>query len=84
MSDASPEVGGCAVETDAPEQAGKVKLAKNYWRLWTSSVISNLGDDVTMIALPWFASAVTRNAFLIALSRLRRGSRGSCSRFSLA
>ena len=67
MSDAAPEVEGGVVETEAPEQAGKVKLGANYWKLWTSSVISNLGDGVTMIALPWLASAVTRNAFLIAM-----------------
>jgi len=45
----------------------KIKLGVNYWRLWTSSVISNLGDGVTAIALPWLASAVTRNPILIAL-----------------
>lgn len=45
----------------------KVKLGLNYWKLWSSSVISNLGDGVTAIALPWLASAVTRNPFLIAL-----------------
>ena len=45
----------------------KVKLGSSYWKLWTSSVISNLGDGVTAIALPWLSTAVTRNAFLIAL-----------------
>jgi len=67
MSETVPEVEGDAVATEGPEQVGKVKLGLNYWKLWTSSVISNLGDGVTMIALPWLASAVTRNAFLIAL-----------------
>ena len=45
----------------------KVVLGASYWKLWTSSVTSNLGDGVTAIALPWLASAVTRNAILIAL-----------------
>lgn len=45
----------------------KVRLGGTYWRLWTSSVISNLGDGVAQIAYPWLASAVTRDPFLIAL-----------------
>ena len=45
----------------------KVKLGANYWKLWTASVTSNLGDGVAGIAYPWLASAVTRNAMLIAL-----------------
>ena len=53
---------------EAPqEKKPKVTLGANYWKLWTSSVISNLGDGVTTIALPWLSSAVTRNAILIAL-----------------
>lgn len=53
----------------AEPQAGKprIRLGANYWKLWSSSVISNLGDGVTAIALPWLSSAVTRNAVLIAL-----------------
>lgn len=45
----------------------KIKLGANYWKLWTASVVSNLGDGVAAIAYPWLASAVTRNALLIAL-----------------
>lgn len=45
----------------------KIRLGGSYWRLWTASVISNLGDGVAQIAYPWLASAVTRNGFLIAL-----------------
>ena len=67
MSDSVPQVDDDTVGTGEPEQSNKVKLGANYWRLWTSSVISNLGDGVTMIALPWLASAVTRNALLIAM-----------------
>jgi MFS family permease len=49
------------------EAKPKVHLGGRYWRLWTASVISNLGDGVAQIAYPWLASAVTRNGFLIAL-----------------
>ncbi len=45
----------------------KIHLGGRYWRLWTASVISNLGDGVAQIAYPWLASAVTRNGVLIAL-----------------
>ncbi len=43
-----------------------IKLGGNYWRLWTASVVSNLGDGVAQIAYVWLASAVTRNAVLLA------------------
>jgi len=45
----------------------KIPLGGNYWRLWYSSVISNLGDGIAVIAYPWLASAVTRSPLLIAL-----------------
>lgn len=41
-------------------------LGLNYWRLWTASVVSNLGDGVAGVAYPWLASAVTRNPVHIA------------------
>jgi MFS family permease len=42
-------------------------LGRNYWKLWTASVISNFGDGVGFIAYPWLASAVTRDPVQIAL-----------------
>src|SRR5262245_9115548 len=42
-------------------------LGRNYWKLWTASVISNFGDGVSLIAYPWLASAVTRDPVQIAL-----------------
>jgi MFS family permease len=42
-------------------------LGANYRRLFGASTISNLGDGIGVIAYPWLATAVTRNAFLIAL-----------------
>jgi MFS family permease len=54
-------------DKQSTEPKPKVHLGGKYWRLWTASVISNLGDGVAIIAYPWLASAVTRNGFLIAL-----------------
>ena len=42
-------------------------LGRNYWKLWTASVISNFGDGVATVAYPWLASAVTRSPVHIAL-----------------
>lgn len=42
------------------------KLGGNYWKLWSASVVSNLGDGISTIAYPWLASAVTRNPMHIA------------------
>ncbi len=46
--------------------AGKVRLGAEYVKLWTASVVANLGDGIAQIAYPWLASAVTRNPMLIA------------------
>lgn len=46
----------------------RITLGRNYWRLWSATAISNLGDGIALIALPWLASAITRDPFLIALS----------------
>ena len=43
------------------------KLGSKYWRLWSASAISNLGDGITSVAYPWLASAVTRSPLLIAI-----------------
>ncbi|MDA2979807.1 MAG: MFS transporter, partial [Actinomycetota bacterium] len=54
-------------EVSPPPGEAKIRLGKNYWKLWSASVVSNLGDGVALIAYPWLASAVTRDPFLIAL-----------------
>ena len=41
-------------------------LGTSYWKLWSATAISNLGDGVSMVAYPWLASAVTRSPLLIA------------------
>ena len=40
---------------------------RNYRLLFSASAISNLGDDVSALAFPWFASLITRDPFLIAM-----------------
>jgi len=42
------------------------RLGSSYWKLWTASVISNLGDGISVVAYPWLASALTRNPLHIA------------------
>jgi MFS family permease len=46
----------------------KSKLGASYWKLWSATATSNLGDGITSVAYPWLASAVTRSPLLIALS----------------
>jgi MFS family permease len=42
------------------------RLSPAYWRLWTASTISNLGDGVFVVALPLLASRLTRSELSIA------------------
>ena len=49
-----------------PARSGAA-LDRNYFKLFGASVVSNLGDGIGLIAYPWLASAITRNAVLIAL-----------------
>ena len=39
---------------------------KNYRLLFSASAVSNLGDGVSALALPWLASLITRDPILIA------------------
>src|SRR3954453_2185344 len=43
------------------------RLSGAYWRLWTASTISNLGDGVFLVALPLMAARLTRNPVSISL-----------------
>ena len=45
----------------------KRPLGAGYWKLWSASVITNLGDGMSIVAYPWLASAVTRDPVQIAL-----------------
>jgi MFS family permease len=41
-------------------------LGGRYWKLWTASAVSNLGDGVTMVAGPLLAASLTRDPVLVA------------------
>lgn len=45
----------------------KEPLGASYYKLFTGTVVSNLGDGMSMVAYPWLASAITRSPILIAL-----------------
>jgi hypothetical protein len=34
------------------------KLGASYWKLWSATGISNLGDGVAAVAYPWLASSL--------------------------
>jgi len=42
-------------------------LGPSYRKLFSATVVSNLGDGMAIVAYPWLASAITRNPILIAL-----------------
>ncbi|GIH94302.1 MFS transporter [Planobispora siamensis] len=54
-----------ASDTTGPPP-GRESLGPSYWRLWTSSGLSNLADGIVRIALPLAAVQVTRSPALIA------------------
>jgi MFS family permease len=45
-------------------------LNRQYWRLWLASTISNLGDGVTLAAMPLLAATLTRSPSKVALVTL--------------
>ena len=54
-------------------------LGANYRKLFASATAANLGDGLMSVALVWLASAVTRDAMLIALVVWPDAFRGWCS-----
>ncbi|MFO7299094.1 MAG: MFS transporter [Actinomycetes bacterium] len=42
-------------------------FGRNYWKLWSASAVSNLGDGVATIAYPWLASLITRDGLKLGL-----------------
>ncbi len=51
-----------------PPSMTRIRLGANYWKLFTASIISNLGDGVAGIAYPWLASSITRDPVLLSLT----------------
>lgn len=43
------------------------RLGRNYWKLFSASIFTNLGDGLMTVAVVWLASSLTREASLIAL-----------------
>ncbi len=43
------------------------RLPAAYWRLWTASTVSNLGDGIFLVALPLLAARLTRDSLSISL-----------------
>ncbi len=46
---------------------GTVRLGANYVRIWSATAVSNLGDGVTLAALPLLAASLTRSPTSVAL-----------------
>ena len=45
----------------------RTPLSNAYWRQWTASVISNLGDGINFVAVPLLALSLTDDTRLLAL-----------------
>ena len=41
-------------------------LGADFWRLWTSSAVTNLGDGITMVAGPLLVASITTNPAAVA------------------
>lgn len=41
-------------------------LSADFWRFWTASTLSNLGDGLRLVAMPLLATTLTRSPLLIA------------------
>jgi len=44
----------------------RTRLGRGYWKLWSASTISNIGDGVRFAALPLLATTLTRDPVLVA------------------
>jgi MFS family permease len=45
----------------------RAPLPAAYWRLWTASAVSNLGDGIFLVALPLLAARLTRSEIQISI-----------------
>jgi len=61
-------VGGVAVQGRRKEGAIMLQAKnRNYRLVFSAPTVSNLGDGVSALALPWLATLLTRDAMLVAL-----------------
>jgi MFS family permease len=49
------------------DRSAESKLPGAYWRLWTASTVSNLGDGIFLVALPLLAARITRDRLSISM-----------------
>ena len=68
VTDPTPDAAAAAtVPSVPPAPPGRFSgLGAGYWKLWTASVVSNLGDGISAVAYPWLATVLTRDPLLIA------------------
>ncbi|WP_158621306.1 MFS transporter [Streptomyces triticirhizae] len=69
MKSRSRERGAAPHTAAAPDDSRRQRrgLGRQFWRLWSASTVSNLGQGASAIGFPWLASTLTDQAFLIAL-----------------
>jgi len=48
------------------ERVGPGPLGNRYWRVWLATTLSNLGDGLTLVAMPLLAASFTRDPITIA------------------
>ena len=65
MTETTPTISSATTSTRGDLDPNR--LGANYFKLFSASTISNLGDGIGVIAYPWLASAITRNPLLIAV-----------------
>lgn len=58
---------GDTADSGRSQDAPADRLGGNFVKLFTGTVVSNLGDGMATVAYPWLASAITRNPLLVAL-----------------
>ena len=57
-------------------------LPAPYWRQWSASAISNLGDGINFVALPLLALSLTDDERLLSLTTFATGTRTSVMKVS--
>lgn len=64
MTASADSIHGAASGSD---ERRSTRLGGAYWRLWTASTISNLGDGMFLVALPLLAARTTSSSLQISL-----------------
>lgn len=67
MTGHEPAAGAAGAEEPVSPKPRPGPLGANYWKLFTSATMTNLGDGLMSVAVVWLASTLTREPTLIAL-----------------